>query len=97
MEPLIDQAKEEYYEFDLHISTFTSADTSTEEKKSLQIENAPTEQQEITPIEKNIIIPTQQQEKGEEQIEEDSQSDNPYYAMTKENLRKIAKEISNSR
>ena len=30
-------------------------------------------------------------------MEEDIQSNNPYYAMTKENLNKIAKEISTSR
>ena len=30
-------------------------------------------------------------------MEEDSQSDNPQYDMTKENLRKIAKEVATSR
>ena len=40
---------------------------------------------------------THQQEGGEEQIEEDSQSENLEYVMIKENLRKIAKEIETSR
>ena len=43
IESLTDQEKEEYYEFNLHISTFTSRDTSIEERKTLQIENVPTE------------------------------------------------------
>ena len=66
IEPLTDQEKEEDYEFNLHISTFTSRETTTKEKKPLQIENTPTEQQAVTLIEKKIIIPTQQNEKGEE-------------------------------
>ena len=48
IEPLINQEKEEYYEFNLHISTLTSWDTPTEAQKPLQIENALTEQQAIT-------------------------------------------------
>ena len=41
-------------------------------------------------------ISTHQHEGGEE-IEEDIESDNPEYAMTKENLNKITKEIAASR
>ena len=88
---MTDQEKEEDYEFNLHISTFTSGDPLTEGQKPIQIENSPTEQQSVTPIEQNITVPTQQQEEGREQIEEDIPSNNPNYAMTKENLRKIAK------
>ena len=59
----------------------------------LQIESAPTEHQVAVPIERSIIL-THQQEGGEEKIEYYSESDNPEYAMTKENLKKIAKEIA---
>ena len=37
VEPLTNQEKEEYYEVHLHISTFTSEDSPTEEKNSLHI------------------------------------------------------------
>ena len=94
---MTDQEKEQDYEVNLHVITFTLWDISTEGQKPLQIENAPTEQQAVTPTEQNIIVPTHQQEGGEEQIEEDIESDNPEYAMTKENLRKIANEIATSR
>ena len=40
IQPLTDQEKEEDYEVNLHISTFTSGDTPREWKKPLQIENA---------------------------------------------------------
>ena len=43
IEPLTDQEKEEHYEVNLHISTFTSGDIPTEEQKTLQIEDASTE------------------------------------------------------
>ena len=78
------QEKEEDYEFNLHISTFTSEDNPTKQKKPLQTENVLTKQQVVTPREQSIIVLTQQQEKGEEQIEEEIQPDNPEYAMTKE-------------
>ena len=48
------------------------------------------------PTETNIIM-AHRQEEGEEQIEEDIELDNPEYAMTKENLKKITKEIAASR
>ena len=44
VEPLTDQEKEEDYEVHLHISTFTSEDSSTMEQNPFQIENAPTKQ-----------------------------------------------------
>ena len=37
-----------------------------------------------------------QQEEGGEQTDEETQSDKPEYAMTKENLKIIAQEISTS-
>ena len=55
----------------------------------LQIESAPTEQQVAMPIEK-ITNLTHQHEGGWE-IEKDIKADNLEYAMTKENLKKIAK------
>ena len=96
IEPLTDQEKEEEYEVNLHISTFTSGDSPKEEKNPLQVENVPTKQYVVTPTIQHIIIPNQQQEKGKESIEEGIQTDSPKYAMTKENLNKIAKEISTS-
>ena len=47
VKPLADQEKEEYYEFFLHISTFTLGDNLIEEKNCLLIENSPTEQQSM--------------------------------------------------
>ena len=44
LEPFTDQEKEEEYEVNLHISTFTSEDSSTKEKNPLQIENVPPNQ-----------------------------------------------------
>ena len=44
IEPLTDQEQEEDYEVNLHISTFTSKDSSTEDTNPLQIVNVPTEQ-----------------------------------------------------
>ena len=58
IDPLTDQEKEEDYEFNLHIDTFTSGDTLIEGKKPLQIENASTEEQSVTPTEQNITVPT---------------------------------------
>ena len=55
-----------------------------------------TEHQVARPTGKSIIL-DHRQEEGEEQIEEDIKSDNPEYDMTKENLRKITKEIAASR
>ena len=48
IDPLTDQEKEEDYEFNLHIITFTSRDSPTEEKNPLKIENVLTEQQAVT-------------------------------------------------
>ena len=62
----------------------------------IQMGSTPTEHQVAISIEKNII-PAHRQEEGEEQIEEDIELDNPEYAMTKENLKKITKEIAASR
>ena len=62
----------------------------------IQMGSTLTEHQVAKPIEK-IIISVHQQEEGEDHIEEDIKADNPKYAMTKENLRKIAKEIAASR
>ena len=56
----------------------------------IQMGNTPTEHQMAISTERNIIL-THQQEEGEEKIEEDIESDNPEYAMTKENLKKIEK------
>ena len=61
----------------------------------LQIKSAPTEHLVVMPIEQSTI-PTHQQEGGEE-IEEDIELDNLEYAMTKENLKEIEKEIAASR
>ena len=61
----------------------------------LQIESAPTEHQVVMPTKQSTIL-THHQEGGEE-IEEDIESDNPEYAMTKENLNKIGKEVVASR
>ena len=75
--PLIDQEKEEDYELHLYISTFMSEDTLTEDTSKLQlvtvlqplqIESAPTENHAAVPTEQSII-PTHQQEGGEEHIE----------------------------
>ena len=65
---LTDQEKEEDYEFHLHISTFTSEDSSTMEHNPLQIENAPTEQQSMVLTEQNTMVPTQQHQE-EKQIQ----------------------------
>ena len=59
LEPLTDQEKEKYYEVNLHISTFTSGDSPTEEQNPLQIENLSIEQQAVAPTEQSIIVPTQ--------------------------------------
>ena len=60
LEPLTEQEKEEDYEVNLLISTFTTGDSLTEEQNPPQIENVPTEQQAVTLTEQRIIIPTQQ-------------------------------------
>ena len=62
----------------------------------IQMGSTLTEHQMAIPTEKNIIL-AHRQEEGEEQIEEDIESYNLEYARTKENLRKIAKEITVSR
>ena len=54
--------------------------------------STPTKHQVAIPAEKSIIL-AHRQEEGEEQIEEYIESNNPEYAMTKENLSKIAKEV----
>ena len=90
-EPLTDKEKEEDYELRLYISTFMSEDIPTEDTiklqlmtipQPLQIESASTENHVAVPTEQSII-PTHQQEGGEDQIEEDIESDNLEYAMTK--------------
>ena len=90
---MTDQEKEEDYELCLYISTFMSKDTLREDTSKLQwmtipqplqIESAPTEHQAVISTEQSII-PTHQQEGGEEHIEEYIESDNPEYAMTREN------------
>ena len=67
-EPLTDQEKEEYYELQLHISTFVSEETPTEDTNRLQITIIPptaqrgstqTEKQVTNPAEKSVS-PTQQ-------------------------------------
>ena len=62
----------------------------------IQMGSTPTEHQVAIPAEKSIIL-AHRQEEGEEQIEEYIESNNPEYAMTKENLSKIEKEITDSR
>ena len=57
--------------------------------------NTPTEQQVTKPAEKSIS-PVQQQEGGEG-LEEDIESDNPEYAITKDKIKKLAKEIAAAR
>ena len=57
--------------------------------------STPTEQQ-VTKLGEKSISPTNQQGR-EEELEEDIESDDPEYTMTKENLRKIAKEVATSK
>ena len=89
-EPLVNQEKEEDYELRLYISTFMLEDIPIDDSSKLQLmivsqplqtESVPTEHQVVVPIEQSII-PTHQQEGGEE-IEEDIESDNPEHVMTK--------------
>ena len=99
-EPLIDQEKEEYYELQLHISTFVSEETQSEDTNRLQIKIIPPmTQREITQTEQQVtnlaeksVSPAQQQEEGDELG--DIESDNPEYEITKEKIKKLAKEIS---
>ena len=67
----------------------TSKIQQTIRPQPLQIESAPIQHQVVVPT-KQSTIPTHQQEGGEE-IEEYIEVDNPEYAMTKENLKKIEK------
>ena len=77
-----------------------SEETSAEDAKRLQITivppttqrgSTPTEHQLAKPVEKNISLV--QQKEGGEGLEEDIESDNPEYAITKEKIRKLAREI----
>ena len=100
-EPLTDQEKEEDYELQLHINTFVSEETPAEDTNRLQLTiippttqsgSTPTKQEVTKPAEKSIS-PVHQQEGGEE-LEEDINLDNPEYAITKDTIKKLAKEIA---
>ena len=80
-----------------------SEETPTEDTNQLQItiipstaqrEGIQTEQQVAIPTEKSVI-PAQQQEEGDELG--DIEYDNPEYEITKEKIKKLAKEIAATR
>ena len=82
---MTDQEKEEDNELRLYINTFMLEETPTEDTSKLQLMSIPqplqieialTEHQAVVPTEQSII-PTHQQEGGEEKIEEDIESDHP--------------------
>ena len=75
VEPLTEQEKEEDYEVQLHISTFTSEDSLAEEKNTLQIVTVSQPQQ--------ALVLTKPQEEEGEQTDKETQSDKPEYALTK--------------
>ena len=81
-----------------------SKETPAEDTNKLQLTIIPpttqrgstlTEQQEAKPAERSIS-PIHQQEGGEV-LEEYIESDNPEYAITKDKIRKLAREIAASR
>ena len=95
---MTDQEKEEDYELNLYISTFVLEETPVEGPGQLQIiikpptekrEEKHTEQQVTNPVEENFI-PTQE---PREEIE----AENPEYAITKEIITKLSKEIATAR
>ena len=101
---MTDQEKEEDYKLRLHIGTFMSDDISAEDTNRLHLTiippmtqrgNTPTEHHVAKPGEKNIS-PVHQQEGGEG-LEEDIEFDNPEYAITKDKIRKLAREIAAAR
>ena len=57
--------------------------------------STPTEHQVAKPVEKNISLVHQQE--GGEGLEEDIEFDNPEYAITKDKIRKLAREITTAR
>ena len=95
---LADQEKEEDYELILYIGTFVSEETQSEGTGRLQIIiKPPTLQREetqaqqlVTNLAEEILVSTEDQG-GEIDTE------NPKYDVTKENIRKLSKEIVASR
>ena len=103
-EPLTNQEKEEDYELRLHISTFMSEETPAEDTNKLQLTivppmtqkgSTPTKQQ-VTKLAEKSISPVHQQEGGEG-LEEDIESDNPKYVITKDKIKKLVREVSSAR
>ena len=97
-EPLKYHEKEEDYELKLYISTFVSEETPVEGNSRLQIiikpptaqrEETHTEQQ-VTNLAEEILIPNQDP-RGE------IETKNPEFALTKDNITRLSKEIATSR
>ena len=97
-EPLTDQEKEGDYELILYIDTFVSEETPTEGTGRLQIViRPPTRQREETQAQQLVTNPAKESLISTVDQEGEIDIENPEYAITKENICKLSKEIVASR
>ena len=97
-EPLTDQEKEEDYELNLYIRTFGSKDTPVEDTGRLQIIiKPPTAQREETHAEQQVTNPAEESLIPTQDPRGEIETKNPEYALTKDNITRLSKEIVASR